>query len=191
MPTVQFVPFATAVGANIDPPADYIILPVVQTGVQPGIASSKLNNNSIRQATFMAAALANVIANLTGSDVLDDGNLNAMVALLTETISLGSVVQPTRIQTASGAFVTAVVDSYIGLNRTAAVAPSSTTLNALSAVGQEFIYADLAGNFNANPLTVAAPAGHNIAGAADFVCNVDRATYRFHYYGNNTWGVEQ
>lgn len=95
-----------------------------------------------------------------------------------------------RIVTASGAFTTAISDNFIGLNRVSSPSVSSTTLPGGAAIGQTFTYEDLAANFNAYPLTVAAPGGMTIAGLSSFVMNVDRQSASFRFYGSNLWSVK-
>jgi len=99
---------------------------------------------------------------------------------------------PTRIITASGVFAmsTSDADGGIGLNRTATPAVSSTTLPSAAIAGQLYAIEDLAGNFNAFPVTVAAPGGMVIAGQASIVLNVNRQCGYFRYYGSNTWSVK-
>lgn len=100
-------------------------------------------------------------------------------------------LNPTRIITASGAFVTTNADGSIGLNRTSGVAPSNTTLPDNCFAGQVIEYADLKGNFNGNPLTVFAPAGMTIAGADRAVMNVNKQVSPFKFYGSNLWSFKQ
>jgi hypothetical protein len=94
--------------------------------------------------------------------------------------------QLTRIVTASGVFVTNASDGAIGLNRSAALATSTTTLPVPS-VGKTYAYEDLAGNFNAFPLTIIAPGGHLISGLSSVVLNVNHQVSNFRYYGSNVW----
>lgn len=75
MPTNDFKPFATAGGANVSTQAEYLALAALSTGWQSGKASSKEVNKAVRQATFIAAAVAQFIADKGGVDVLDDGDL--------------------------------------------------------------------------------------------------------------------
>src|SRR5579864_950458 len=113
------------------------------------------------------------------------GTLNAMVQQ--------AALAPTRIVTASGAFVTTTNDAngYVGLNRTAGVGTSSTTLPAGAIASQVYTYQDLGKNFNGFPLTVTYPGGMTgPGGATSQVCNVNGETYRFLYYGSNQWGFE-
>jgi hypothetical protein len=100
-----------------------------------------------------------------------------------------SPIGVTRIVTASGAFTSNLSDQSVGLLRTSAPAPSSTTLPSFTA-GQSIWYEDLEGNFNAYPLTVSPPAGQTIAQATSIVLNVNRQCARFKYYGSNVWSVK-
>ncbi|MCL5500631.1 hypothetical protein M5Y49_18325 [Escherichia coli] len=79
MATNNFKPFATGAGANVTPQADYEALTALLTGFQSGKASSAQVNKAIRQATFVAAALAQYMTNKTGQDVLDNGDINAFI----------------------------------------------------------------------------------------------------------------
>ena len=79
MATNNFKPFATGTGANVTSQADYEALTALLTGFQAGKASSAQINKAIRQATFVAAALAQYMTNKTGQDVLDNGDINAFI----------------------------------------------------------------------------------------------------------------
>ncbi|HFN6537189.1 gp53-like domain-containing protein [Citrobacter freundii] len=75
----NFKPFATAVNANVTAQADWETLPALLSGFMAGKASSAQVNKAIRQASFIAAALAQYTANKSGLDVLDDGDLNGFI----------------------------------------------------------------------------------------------------------------
>ena len=75
----DFVPFATGIGANVASQADYVAAATTGTGYTPGVASSELCNKSWRQATFQAAVLASLVANVLNINVADNGNLTAAV----------------------------------------------------------------------------------------------------------------
>ena len=80
--TNQFQPFAIGSGANALTPAAYAALStLISQGFQSGIANSAQVNTVLRQASFMAAALGQVIAN-AGLNANDDGTLSNMVAAL-------------------------------------------------------------------------------------------------------------
>lgn len=76
----NFKPFATAANANVTAQADWESLPALLSGFTAGKASSAQVNKAIRQASFIAAALAQYTANKSGLDVLDDGDLNGFIA---------------------------------------------------------------------------------------------------------------
>lgn len=75
----NFKPFATAVNANVTAQTDWETLPALLSGFMAGKASSAQVNKAIRQASFIAAALAQYTANKSGLDVLDDGDLNGFI----------------------------------------------------------------------------------------------------------------
>lgn len=76
----NFKPFATAANANVMSQADWEGLPALLSGFSSGKAASAEVNKAIRQASFIAAALAQYTANKSGLDVLDDGDLNGFIA---------------------------------------------------------------------------------------------------------------
>lgn len=101
--TNQFLPFATGVGANTLTPTAYAALTtVVGQGFQPGLAKSQQANTVWRQATFVAAAVAQLIAN-DGGNANDDGNLTAFVTSLTTAIKNIFVPSGTRMVFAQAA----------------------------------------------------------------------------------------
>ena len=75
----NFKPFATAANANVTAQADWETLPALLSGFMAGKASSAQVNKAIRQASFIAAALAQYTTNKSGLDVLDDGDLNGFI----------------------------------------------------------------------------------------------------------------
>lgn len=82
MPTNDFKPFATSPGANVLSQADYNALTALLTGWQSGVAKSTEVNKAMRQATFIAAAIAQFVADSSGQDVLDDGSIANFVTKL-------------------------------------------------------------------------------------------------------------
>ncbi|MGP1989182.1 hypothetical protein ACTS35_21790, partial [Citrobacter freundii] len=75
----NFKPFATAANANVTNQTDWETLPALLSGFTAGKASSAQVNKAIRQASFIAAALAQYTANKSGLDILDDGDLNGFI----------------------------------------------------------------------------------------------------------------
>ena len=101
--TNQFLPFATQSGANTLTPTAYAALTtVVGQGFQPGLAKSQQANTVWRQATFVAAAVAQLIAN-DGNNANDDGNLTGFVTNLTTAIKNIFVPSGTRMVFAQAA----------------------------------------------------------------------------------------
>ncbi|WP_422655581.1 hypothetical protein [Leminorella grimontii] len=83
MATNDFKPFATGAGANVTSQSDWEGLPALLSGFTSGKASSSQVNKAIRQASFIAAALAQFVTEKTDSDVHDDGDLAGFVSKLT------------------------------------------------------------------------------------------------------------
>lgn len=79
MATNNFKAFAIDPNANVTAQADWETLPALLSGFMAGKASSAQVNKAIRQASFIAAALAQYTANKSGLDVLDDGDLNGFI----------------------------------------------------------------------------------------------------------------
>lgn len=79
----NFKPFATAANANVMSQADWEGLPALLSGFTSGKASSAEVNKAIRQASFIAAALAQYTANKSGLDVLDDGDVSGFITKMT------------------------------------------------------------------------------------------------------------
>ncbi|HDT2074787.1 phage tail protein [Enterobacter sp. CPE_E1241] len=79
----DFKPFATGAGANVMSQADWEALPALLSGFTAGKASSEQVNKAIRQAAFIAAALAQYTANKSGLDVLDDGDVSGFITKMT------------------------------------------------------------------------------------------------------------
>lgn len=190
MPEIDFLPFATAVDANVLDQADYAAASWVTEGFADGIAVSEYLNKVWRQSAFISAALANYVSQQTGLDVLDDGNLAGFITKLTNAIVIGGNIRPARIVTVSAALAVLLTDYRIGLNRVAGVTAVAATLPAGAAVGQSFIIEDLQGNFFNFPVTVNPQAGQTIAQLPNFVMNVNRQSAVFTFYGSNTWSVK-
>lgn len=79
MATNNFKAFALDPNANVTSQADWETLPALLSGFMAGKASSAQVNKAIRQASFIAAALAQYTTNKSGLDVLDDGDLNGFI----------------------------------------------------------------------------------------------------------------
>lgn len=107
-PTNDFVPFCNEnTGTNLPTQSAYIANPNLPIGNQPGIASSSFNNKPLRQATTIAAILAQFTVAQTGADMLDNQNTAdhanpaALLGALTAALKFHSPVT-TRYLSSSG-----------------------------------------------------------------------------------------
>lgn len=82
MATNNFKPFATGAGANVTSQADWEALIALATGFTSGLARSDQVNKALRQGTTMSSVLAQFIADMTGTDVLDNGDTATLLAQL-------------------------------------------------------------------------------------------------------------
>ncbi|MER0986842.1 hypothetical protein AAA626_08685 [Pseudomonas aeruginosa] len=82
MATNDFLPFAGGVGSNVLTQAAYAALSARTAGFTAGVAKSAELNKVWRQASIMSAALAQLIADNTGLDVIDDGSVATILANL-------------------------------------------------------------------------------------------------------------
>lgn len=101
--TNEFKAFATGGGANVLTPSAYAALTaLLANGFSAGVAPSQQLNTVWRQSSFVAAAVAQLIAD-AGPNALDDGNLAAFVANLK-----GAIGVPTARIAAAGGTVDAI-----------------------------------------------------------------------------------
>jgi hypothetical protein len=73
MPTNEFLAWAIQPSSNVYTNAEYAALTPLQTGVVNGLADPIAYNSSTRQATFVAAALSQFVADNQSNNVLDNG----------------------------------------------------------------------------------------------------------------------
>jgi hypothetical protein len=85
-PEVDYLPIAVGAGANVDTQSDFNGSGYQEQGFSSGLAQSKQLNKCWRQASMVAAAIANFIANVLGVNVLDDGNLTNLVSQFTAAV---------------------------------------------------------------------------------------------------------
>jgi hypothetical protein len=182
-------PWAVGGGANVYTPAVYQALTILATGVEPGLADPQQANTTWRLASMVAGAVTQFITAQLGISLVDDGNLTNLTTNFTNAVSTASNVKPGRIVTSSSTLNMLATDYAIGFNRTAGVAAMVCNLPGTPTLNQEFRLADLAGNFNADPVTLTPPGGHSIAGAATWPLNVNRGVWITHYYGSSIWDL--
>lgn len=75
MPTNDFLPIATDVGAYVDDQVTYAGSGYQLDGLQPGLTLGRRLNKMIRQGSVGSAVLGNLVVALLGLDFLDDGDL--------------------------------------------------------------------------------------------------------------------
>lgn len=85
--TVDYLPVATGVGANVDSQAAFAGSGYQTQGFTSGVALSRQVNKCLRQSSMIGAAVANFIANQLSINVLDDGNLPNLITDLTNAIA--------------------------------------------------------------------------------------------------------
>ena len=82
MATNDFLVFGGGAGANVITQAAWAALTARTAGFSSGVAQSAQLNKAWRQASIMAAVLAQFISDRTGQDVLDDGTTTTLLANL-------------------------------------------------------------------------------------------------------------
>ncbi|NTA27386.1 hypothetical protein [Allorhizobium ampelinum] len=80
MATNQFLPFATATGANVLDQSSYSGLSARTAGFQSGVAQSAQLNKVWRQASAISAMIGQFIVDNAATDANDDGNITALEA---------------------------------------------------------------------------------------------------------------
>ena len=80
-PQNNFKAFATSAGANVESQAAYELDPALSVGFATGVADSGRLNKVWRQSSFIAAAIAQFVANAGVGNVLDDGDINNFLNL--------------------------------------------------------------------------------------------------------------
>jgi hypothetical protein len=136
--TNEFKAFATAPGANVLTPAAYAALPAVATGFVDGVAVTEQLNTVWRQSSFIAAAVAQIVAN-GGLDALDNGDVNGFAGnFLTALASqLAIAAGVTSFNTRTGAVTLTSVDvsaalSYVPADAGAVVSSFNTRTGAVT-----------------------------------------------------------
>lgn len=87
MPTVDFLPYGNAVGANVLSQPSYAAAADRASGMGTGLVPSPKLNKTLRQTSVMSAAIAQFISTSLAADVLDDGDVDALRAQLTAAIA--------------------------------------------------------------------------------------------------------
>ena len=82
MPTSDYLPVATSGSANVDTQADFAGSGYQLNGFQNGMALPDQANKIWRQSSVDCAALTNLIVQITGLSVPDDGNVSVLIQKL-------------------------------------------------------------------------------------------------------------
>ncbi|WP_078005103.1 hypothetical protein [Izhakiella australiensis] len=123
----DFKAFATDANANITTQADYEELAALLTGFQSGKASSAQINKALRQASFIAAALAQYTADKSGQDVIDDGDIAAFIAKMSSAFSKDFQPLAATLTAISGLATGADTLAYFTGSKTAGQTPLTQT----------------------------------------------------------------
>jgi hypothetical protein len=135
MATSQILAFGIGLGANVLDYTDYNAATWRQPGFSAGIARSQHVNTVMRQASFVAAALAKATSDLTVSDVLDDGDLAGLVTKIKAAITSGSGV--TSFNTRTGAITLTLAD--VNAAQTGKLVLHSDPTAALGAATKQYV----------------------------------------------------
>ena len=93
MPKNDFKAFAISENANVLKQTEYELLPALDEGFQSGIARSEELNKVWRQASTITSVIASFMANKSGQDVLDNGDLNTLQNTLLKALLNNSISQ--------------------------------------------------------------------------------------------------
>lgn len=109
----DFLPFATADGANVLSAEDYQTLRSRSNGFSAGVARSQELNTVWRQASVIAHVVAQFIADTNNSDVADDGDLDKLQAGLIQALSknVNNTVPAASLKTAGITQLSSATDS--------------------------------------------------------------------------------
>ncbi|EPB2802656.1 phage tail protein [Escherichia coli] len=141
MPVNNFKAFATGASANVISQDDYEALTALVTGFTAGKASSAQVNKALRQATFIAAALAQFVADTKNTDVLDNGDLSTFVTTLTEALnaSASSLLNSANTWTALQTFDAGLSGSLTGNADTATKLQTARNIGGVAFDGSQDI----------------------------------------------------
>ncbi len=127
MATNEILPFAsTNTGTNLLTQAEYAADAQRVIGHQPGIARSKLENKALRQASLMAAGLAEFIADYQSNNVTDSLTAQQVADYLLAAITANIPVVPDASETTKGKIQLAnAVEAQALVNALKAITPAS------------------------------------------------------------------
>lgn len=100
MASSDFLTFATGSGANVVSQSTYASMAALGPGFQTGIAQSNQLNKVWRQGSIMAAVIGQLITNVLGQNVVDDGTTATILGNLLTTIMKADYVIDTGVANA-------------------------------------------------------------------------------------------
>jgi len=170
MATNEILRFAeTDTGTNLLTQAEYLADSQRPIGNQPGVARSKLVNKALRQASLIAAGLAEYIADNQANNITDALTPQNIADYLQAALTGALGVTPPQFDNDTSLATTAFVQRALGNLRSETAVNSSTTLGA-AAIGQLVVGG--AGTYTTTlPLANSVPVGAQIHffGTADIV----------------------
>ena len=136
MATNEILRFAeTDTGTNLLTQAEYLADSQRPIGNQPGVARSKLVNKALRQASLIAAGLAEYIADNQANNITDALTPQNIADYLQAALTGALGVTPPQFDNDTSLATTAFVQRALGNLRSETAVNSSTTLGA-AAIGQ-------------------------------------------------------
>lgn len=150
MATNNFLPFCpTTTGTNLLTQSEYAAAADRDDGNQPGIASSKLNNKALRQASAIVSQIAQMVSDNTGADMLDTDSVEAtllanmkqglaspynqgVIQNLSLAASVGTSALTVTVKTQAGSNASAASPILVGF-RSATLTTGSANLRTISA----------------------------------------------------------
>lgn len=176
MATNEILPFAQGVGANVQNQASYTAEPLRSSGNVAGIARSNVNNKALRQASVIAAGIAQFMADRQANNITDSAtpaNISAWMDLAVRSLSSTDFLNTARIDVASASTInlTTAAPGTRHINIT-----GTTTITAFTVAAGQLYFVRFAGVLTlTNNAGIVTQRGANITTAAGDTC-VLRAT---------------
>ncbi|WP_072023213.1 phage tail protein [Photorhabdus australis] len=123
----EFLTFGTAEGANVLSNEEYAALAARVNGFSAGVAKSRELNKAWRQSSIITHILAQYIADESGNDVLDNGDINALKKSLA--LAIKNALPEVRDATLTEKGITQLTDKTGNSNTLAATQKLVTDVN--------------------------------------------------------------
>lgn len=176
MATNEILPFAQGSGANVQSQAAYTAEPLRSSGNVAGIARSAVNNKALRQASVIAAGIAQFMADRQANNITDSAtpaNISAWMELAVQSLSSTDFLNTVRIDVASASTInlTASAPNTRHINIT-----GTTTINRFTVDAGECYFVRFDGALTlTNSVSLVTQSGANITTTAGDTCII-RAT---------------